>query len=290
MSEPSSPSVGAFRRFQVGAIEVFALSDGRLDLPTSLFGDADPAEIARLTPASSGPPGTVNVAINAFTIRTGERLCLVDTGSGASRGSNVGHTMRSLAAAGIDPGTIDTVLMTHMHGDHAGGLRDEAGVPAFPAADLLLSKEEAAFWLDESLPGKAPERMQPTIANAVAAVAAYRERTRIFADGEEVAPGVTAQLIPGHTPGQAAFLIESEGERLMIWADITHVTAFQFAHPEWPIGFDVDGPLAARTRATVLARAADESLTVAGMHLDFPGMGRVVRAGDAYAFHPVAAQ
>lgn len=292
MSASPSPHAAAqgFRRLQVGDIEVFALSDGRQDLPLSLFASADAVELARLAEAAGFAPGVAPVSINAFTIRTGNRLCLVDAGSGASRGTHVGHVPRSLAAAGLDPGAIDTVLMTHMHGDHAGGLLGPDGAPAFPHAELLLAKDEEAFWTDEGLPARSPERMQPTIANTVAALAAYRTRTRTFAADDEVAPGVTAIAIPGHTPGQTAFMVESRGERLLIWADIIHVEAFQFSHPDWPIGFDVDGRLAAETRAAIFARVADEDLLVAGMHLDFPGIGKVVREGGAYAFRPIATE
>lgn len=277
---------GAVSRHRVGAVEVVALGDGELDLAVTLFGDADPAERTRLARAAGLDGDTVPVAINTFAIRTGERTLLVDAGSGSLRGPREGFTGRALAAAGIAPEAVDAVLMTHGHGDHAGGLRLASGEAAFPRAELWLARAEAAFWSDPTLAGRMPARMTPTIANAQACLALYADRIRLFDPGEHVAPGVTAVALPGHTPGQTGFLVEDAGERLLIWADVVHVAAFQFARPDWTIGFDADGAAAAATRARLLAEAADSGLAVAGMHLAFPGIGTVRRDGGAYAFVP----
>ena len=275
---------GAVSRHKVGAIEIVSLGDGELDLAVTLFGDADPEERTRLARAAGLDGDTVPVAINTFAIRTAGRTLLVDAGSGTLRGPQEGFTGRALEAAGIAPDTVDAVLMTHMHGDHAGGLRLATGEAAFPRAELWLARAEAAYWSDPTLAGRMPDRAGPTIANAQGCMAAYADRIRLFDPGERVAPGVTAVALPGHTPGQSGFLVEDAGERLLIWADVVHVEAFQFARPEWTVGFDVDGAAAAATRARIFAEVAESGLPVAGMHLAFPGIGTVRREGGAYAF------
>ena len=274
--------VGAFKRLRVGEVEVIALTDGQLDLPLALFPGAE----APGTDTSFGP-GPFPTAINCFAIRTGGRLHLVDAGAGHWRGEGTGHLVGSLKQAGIAPDEIEVVLMTHLHGDHAGGLRDAAGA-AFPNAELMVAESEAAFWTDEGLPSRMPERMQAGIATAVASLAAYEGRTTLFQPGREVAPGVSAVPLPGHTPGQTGFQIESGGDSLFIWADVVHVAAIQFPHPDWPIGFDVDGAQAAATRLRVFEETASEGLRVAGMHLAFPALGHVVKRGGGFAWEPGA--
>lgn len=279
---------GAAARRRVGAIEVIALGDGELDVATSLFGDADPAERTRLAREAGFAGDAIPLSINAFAILTGGRTLLVDAGSGTMRGPTEGFAGRALDAAGIAPEAVDAVLMTHMHGDHAGGLRLASGEAAFPRAELWLAREEAAFWSDAAIAARMPDRMAPTFANAQACLALYGGRVRLFDPGERVAPGVTAIGLPGHTPGHSGFLVEDGGESLLIWADVVHVAAFQFAHPEWTIAFDVDGRAAAASRTRILEEVSGSGRAVAGMHLAFPGFGTVRREGGAYAFAPEA--
>ncbi|NNM71250.1 MBL fold metallo-hydrolase [Enterovirga aerilata] len=277
------PPGRAVRRL-VGDIEVIALSDGVQTISPALFPDADPQDLASLAAAAGHAADPMPVPVNTFLIRADGCSYLVDAGTGPSRGAHLGHVPAALAEAGVTPDEIDVVLMTHMHGDHAGGLLHPSGETAFPSAELWLAEEEAAFWLDPDLPGRVPERMKATLANAVKALDAYRERTTRFSAGREVAPGIRTVPLPGHTPGQTGYLVESRGERLLIWADIIHVAALQFARPHWTVGFDVDGRQAAETRRRIFERAAAENLPVAGMHLPFPGFGRVVGLGEGYAY------
>jgi len=272
---------GAFKALQVGEIEVFALLDGRVSAPLALFPDA-----ARPGADASFGPGPFSIDVNCFAIRSRGKLYLVDAGCGHWRGEESGKLTDGLRGAGLDPQALDAILMTHMHGDHAGGLTDASGA-AFPKAELLLSEAEAAFWSDPGLPSRAPERMQATIATATRALAAYEGRTTRFQPGREIVPGVTAIALPGHTPGMTGFRIESGGRHLFIWADIVHVQSIQFPHPDWMIAFDTDGAEAARTRQRVFAECAAEKTHIAGMHLAFPGVGQVVKHGVGFAWEAV---
>lgn len=273
-SRPGHPLASSRR---VGAIEVVALSDGRIDLPMGLFPDAD-------TAVTGDAP--IPTCVNAYLLKTPGRTYLVDAGMGGAHGDALGHVQDALASVGIEPASIDTILMTHLHGDHAGGLCDAAGGALYPNAELFVAEPEAAFWLDEGLPARAPDAMKPTVALATGAVGAYAGRTTRFAPGGEVAPGITAVALPGHTPGHTGFLVESEGERLFVWADVVHVASLQVGHPDWTVGFDVDGQAAVASRHRAFEMAASEHLPVAGMHLDFPGFGRLVRSGSGYAYEP----
>jgi glyoxylase-like metal-dependent hydrolase (beta-lactamase superfamily II) len=284
MAQADASGPGRAIRRQVGDIEVIALSDGEQTISPSLFTDADQEDLASLARAAGHAADPMPVPVNTFAIRADGCTYLVDAGTGPSRGSHLGHVPASLAEVGLGPDDIDIVLMTHMHGDHAGGLLHPSGEIAFPSAELWVSEEEAAFWLDPDLPSRAPERMKATLANAVRSLRAYEGRTTRFAPGREVAPGIRSVPLPGHTPGQTGYLVESGGDRLLIWADIIHVAALQFPRPDWTIAFDVDGAQAAQTRRAIFERAASENLPVAGMHLPFPGFGRVVREGEGYAY------
>ncbi len=284
MAQSDANGPGRAHRRQVGDIEVIALSDGAQTISPALFTDADQEDLASLALAAGHAADPMPVPVNTFAIRADGRTYLVDAGTGPSRGSHLGHVPASLAEVGISPHDIDVVLMTHMHGDHAGGLLHPSGEKAFPFAELWVAEEEAAYWLDPDLPGRAPDRMQATLASAVRSLRAYEDRTTRFAAGREIAPGITSVPLPGHTPGQTGFLVESRGERLLIWADIIHVAAIQFARPDWTIAFDVNGAEAAQTRRRIFERAVAETLPVAGMHLPFPGFGRVVRAGEGYVY------
>ena len=280
---PTSTGMTPSCRVMVGDYEVVAINDGHLDLAPSRFPETDVDAASRLTAAAGLPPGPIKTAVNAFVIRIGERVMLVDAGTGNVRGPRLGHVAGALTAVGITPREVSAVLMTHLHVDHAAGLRDADGRATFPNAELLIPEAEAAFWLDPGLPSRAPELMQPMITNAAASLAPYRGRTTLFSPGHQVAPGVTSVPLPGHTPGHTGYLIERGGERLLIWGDIIHVAALQLRHPEWSIIFDVDRPAAAAMRRRTLDWVASDELPVAGMHIDFPGVARIVHDRGAYA-------
>ena len=155
----------------------------------------------------------------------------------------------------------------------------------FPNAELIVHEVEAAFWLDRTLQDNDPERITRNSKAQRAVTAPYRDRIRRIKDGE-VLPGITAMLRPGHTPGHTNWLIQSGGERILIWGDIVHLAAVQLARPEARLIYDVDSDMAAATRQRVLDWVASERL-VAGAHLGFPGFGRVERTGDRFTIAAV---
>jgi glyoxylase-like metal-dependent hydrolase (beta-lactamase superfamily II) len=209
----------------------------------------------------------------------------VDAGCGNSMGPMLGDLARNLAALGVQPDAISTVLLTHLHPDHAQGLLDDRGTSAFPNAGIVLHEDELAFWTSDDELARAPAQWQGHFTQARAAIAAYRERMRTTRGGE-VLPGIIAIPEPGHTPGHTGWLVSSEGDALLIWGDIVHLHGVQFARPGAGLTVDVDGPQAIATRQRVMDMAAKDRLRIAGMHIDFPAFGHIVRAGKGYVFVP----
>ena len=212
---------------------------------------------------------------------------LIDTGSAKLLGPTMGDLPAGLKAAGVDPVSIDTVLLTHLHPDHVNGLLTADGRAAFPNAEVVVAEAEAKFWHDDGVAAKTPAEYRPFVKMARDALAAYPKRVRLFAGETEVLPGIAPVPEPGHTPGHTGYMLSSGGDSLWVWGDIVHVAAFQFPHPEWAVAFDTDPKQAVATRKAALDRAATDKLVVAGMHLPFPGRGHIFNDGGRYEFVPV---
>jgi glyoxylase-like metal-dependent hydrolase (beta-lactamase superfamily II) len=270
-------------KMTIGDIAVTALSDGLLAAPLDVVLGMDKAETERLT----GRNDTVPISVNAFLVRLGGGWALVDTGSGNTMGPTLGKLPDSLRAAGVAPAEIAFIFLTHLHPDHSNGLVDDAGNALYPNAEIILHEREAAFWLDrDPAPGES-ERISRNIAKAAVTTAPYRRRMRTVRDGE-VMPGVSAMLLPGHTPGHTGWLVQSGNDGLLIWGDVVHLASIQVARPDTGLIYDVDPQAACATRRRMFDRVAADRLRVGGAHLDFPGFGYVVRHGAGFGFEPDA--
>lgn len=282
--------VPGFYRLMVGSFEVTALYDGFIDLDSALLGNTTPQEVQGLLARKFLKGPKVQTAVNAYLINTGDRLVLVDAGAAKQFGPTLGHIADNLKAAGYDAAQVDTVLVTHLHGDHVNGLVAADGQPAFPNAEVWSAQADNDFWLNEETAARAPGDAQPFFAMARAAAAPYRQagKWKTFDADREILPGIAAVAAHGHTPGHSAYLLESAGQRLLIWGDLVHNHAVQFARPHVAIEFDVDKKQAVAARKKLFARAAKEKLLVGGMHLPFPGIGHVRAEGRRhYGWVPV---
>jgi glyoxylase-like metal-dependent hydrolase (beta-lactamase superfamily II) len=268
-------------RLTVGAIEVTALSDGPFPATLDSFIDFPRTEAERLV----GGTQPLFLPVNCYLLKLGAKWALVDTGCGQTMGPDLGQVPNNLRALGIAPETIDYVLLTHIHPDHALGLTDAPGRAVFPNAELIVHEQEAAFWLNRDAASGASERIRRNIGKGQAACAPYRDRLRVVRDGEAL-PGVLATSLAGHTPGHTGWLVQSGNDGLLIWGDIVHLAAVQVPHPEAALVFDVDPEAACTTRQRAFDRVAADRLRVAGAHLDFPGFGHIVRQGASYRFEP----
>lgn len=284
---PLAQIAPVYRR-RIGDVVVTALSDGTLERTHEMMREVPEPEAKRFLAAAFRR--SFVLSINAFLIQAGDRLALVETGSGNYLGPDAGHLLDNLKAAGIAPAEIDTILLTHMHPDHSAGLTDmTTGLPNYPKAELVVHENEPRHWLhDDAAMARGTEREKKLMfQQAREQCAPYLARMRTFSKGE-VFPGVTAIPAHGHTPGHSGYLVESAGERLLIWGDVVHMPEVQVPRPEVSMVVDTDPDAAAVTRRRIFDMVASERMLVTGMHLHFPGFGHIARESGSYRFVPEA--
>ncbi len=265
----------ALNRRCIGEFLVTAISDGYLEADFGLLSHID-ATTASAMMSEAGVTAQSVMNINAYVVQGRGHTILIDAGAGGFSGWG-GRLATSLVAAGVDPAEIDTILMTHAHPDHAGGLAGELGFSHFANAELVLNRSELAFWGDDANLNRAAAGTRPVFQLARNAFDAFKTRTRTFEKMGEVLSGIVAYPFPGHTIGHTGYMIESDGQRLLIWGDIVHYPDIQVARPDVTIAFDSDPAMAAQTRLKVLDMASAENLLIAGMHLNMPSFARVRR-------------
>lgn len=271
----------------VGDYQVTVLLDRTMAMPTDqLLAGATPEQIRAWLAARSRSVPTPT-SLNSFLINTGPELLLVDSGGGELMGAGGASLQPSLQTAGYQTAHIDKVLLTHLHVDHIGGISHD-GKALFENAELWVPQVELDYWLSDEQQAKVPEAQRDAFERARKAIAPYQQakRLRAFQWGDEVAPGVRAVDLSGHTPGHTGFDVQRNGERLLIWGDLVHVQDVQFDHPEITIAFDVDQAAAKARRLAAFKDAADGGYRVAGMHMAFPGLGHVRAKDQAYEWLP----
>ena len=281
-----TPAPGYYR-MMVGDIEVTPINDGTFDLPVDQVLHQKP-ELTRAALEKNYLKLPLETSDNAFLINTGSKLVLVDTGAGALFGPTVGKFLQNLKAAGYQPEQIDEIYITHMHGDHVGGLSHD-GQRNFPNAVVRAGKPDADFWLSQANMDKAPADKKGFFQGAMASLNPYVKAGKfkaIEADGELV-PGVSALAEHGHTPGHTAYVVESKGQKLVLIGDLIHVAAVQMDNPQVTVGFDSDEKTAYAARKKVFDDAAKNGHLIGGAHLQFPGLGHLQTQGKGYRWIPV---
>jgi glyoxylase-like metal-dependent hydrolase (beta-lactamase superfamily II) len=294
------PAAGAqapgFYRYKVGSYECTSINDGArsFPMPDKFVTNIPKEEALAAAEAAYMPKGMVTVPFNPQLINTGSKLVLIDCGNGVSaleptKGA-AGRTLQNLAAAGVDPKSIDIVLMSHLHPDHTNGIRALDGSMAFPNAEIMVPAVDWQFWTSEENAAKAQsgEMMKNYFANVKRIYAGIESKVTKYEWGKEVAPGITSIAVPGHTPGHTAFAVASGSSKILIQSDVTNIPELFLRNPDWHIAYDADPEAAQATRHKFYDMAAAEKATVVGFHFTFPSIGHVEKDGTKYRLIPSA--
>jgi len=250
-----------------GAWRVWSLSDGYIDMPADLLRDPHNNPV----PEAAQAGAALRLSVNCFALAgPGADGILIDSGGGGWA-PTVGHLERTMAEAGIDPASIAVLALTRTHQDHVHGLLTPDGRVLLPSLKAIVISEAAV----ESF------LAEPQLAQ-------FRPLLKPVRNGEQVAERLRAVALPGHAPGHTGYAFDTDEDRFLFFGDVVHVPSLQFGNPAFSWGYDDDQPTARATRLKVLHEAAEAGMWIAGAHLGRPGIGRVARKHEAYAYEPAA--
>jgi glyoxylase-like metal-dependent hydrolase (beta-lactamase superfamily II) len=284
-AEAQTAPTQSFRKYKVGDIEVISLYDGVWEKPhdENFIKGVSIDDTKAALRAGGLPDAHVPIPFTILAVRTGGRLVLIDSGTGGGQagGPKAGLLNQSMAAAGLDPKDVKTIVVSHFHPDHISGLMTKENAQTFPDAEIIISGTELKFWTQpvDSIP-----KPRQGLAQRVQATLATWKNVRQV-DGEaELAPGIRAIPAFGHTQGHTVHLISSGGQQLLATADATNIQALFVKNPNWQAGFDHVPDQAVETRRKLFDRAIADKALVAGYHWGLPNVGTISRDGNGYAF------
>jgi glyoxylase-like metal-dependent hydrolase (beta-lactamase superfamily II) len=285
---PGSQQAPGFYRYKVGEIEVTAINDGFWNRPldANFVKNAPLEEVQKAQERYFLPTNVTPIPFTTSVLRTGGRLVLIDTGNGNSGAPTSGTWMTNFKAAGFDPAQVNTIIISHFHGDHINGIRLKDGNAVFPNAEIMVSAPEWGFWMDDAKMASAPEGLKGNFNDVRRVFGPIAKDVKQYEGGKEIAPGVTAVAAPGHTPGHSVFVVASGNAKLMLLSDTSNHPALFVRNPDWQAVFDMDGNQAAETRKKLLDMAASEKARVAFYHAPFPANGHILKSGSGYEYVP----
>lgn len=276
-------------RYKVGDAEVTVVSDGVRTIPLSdTFVRNQPKEAVNAAlKAAYLPENQVTINFNVLLVNTGGKLIVIDTGNGPAQGT-VGLTQGTLKAIGIDPKSVDAVVISHFHGDHINGLVTAEGTPAYPNAQVMVPEAEWAFWMDDGAMSRAPDAMKGAFQNVRRVFKPFEGKVDKFGWDKEIITGLTPVATNGHTPGHTSFRLASGDKSLFVQADVTNLPQLFMRNPGWHVMFDMDPAKAEETRRRVYDMVSADRTLVAGFHFPFPAAAYVEKAGANYSYVPIS--
>ncbi|OUY05956.1 MBL fold metallo-hydrolase [Acinetobacter populi] len=269
----------AFSALQIGHFLVNVLNDGDMTVSLDLLSGINAIEAKKIQ-YKAGMVKTVIINVNAYLIRGAGRIILVDSGTGGLNGAG-GLLLENLMTLGVNPNDIDTILITHAHPDHIGGLLDHEGQVRYKNANLYLHPLEMDYWLDDEKLKHQNERGQRNFSLVRRTLHAYAKSIKFF-DHRPIIEGIRPRLLAGHTPGHTGFYVESDDKSLLIWGDIIHFPNIQLADPSITISFDCDPEQAASTRKKILQEVVQNKQLIAGMHIEKQGFAQISLSEHKY--------
>jgi glyoxylase-like metal-dependent hydrolase (beta-lactamase superfamily II) len=287
---PAGTQAPGWYRYKVGSFEITVVTDGmgRFKVPDTFVGNASKEEVGKALEAAHLDKDMMATPYNPIVVNTGAKLVLIDTGNGeaaftSSKGAT-GQLLTNLAAAGIDPKAIDTVIISHYHGDHVNGLLRADNSLSFPNAEILVPAAEHAFWMDDGQMSRAPKgRMEGLFTNNRRVFAGeVMKHLRTYEEGKEVVPGITAVGTHGHSWGHNSHVVASGASKVYVQADVTHVPFLFARNPGWHAMYDQDPAMAEATRRKVYDMLVAENMLVQGFHYPFPSVAYVEKNGTGY--------
>ncbi len=271
----AAPPNSAKHSIAIGDFQVSTLLAGTRtvdDDPQGTFGmNVSKEEFSAVSAENFIPNDKAQFFFTPTVVNTGSEVVLFDTGLSAD------GLVPALESAGITADQVDIVVLTHMHGDHIGGLMKD-GAPTYPNARYVTGQVEFDSWA-----AAGNERFDQN-------VKPLAEKMTFIGDGGSVTSGITGMAAFGHTPGHMVYMLESGGQQLMLLADLANHYVWSLAYPDWEVRFDRDKAAAAASRRKVLGMAAADRVPVVGYHLPFPAIGFVDTRGDGFQYVPASYQ
>jgi glyoxylase-like metal-dependent hydrolase (beta-lactamase superfamily II) len=293
-AQAAAPAAGkqapGFYRYKVGDIEMTVVTDGlnRFKFADDHVANANRETLNKALEANFMEKDMILNPYNPVVINTGGKLAIVDTGTGeatftSSKGA-IGQLLTNLAAAGIDPAAIDTVVISHYHGDHINGLLKADNSLAFPNAEIVVPAVEHKYWMDDGEMSRAPKgRMEGNFKNVRRVFSAdLLKRVKTYEWDKDVLPGVKAIGTPGHSMGHTSYLVSSGAQKVFVQSDVTHVPFLFVRNPQWHAFYDQDAAMAETTRRKVYDMLVAEKMMVQGFHFPFPSQAYVEKSGNGY--------
>jgi glyoxylase-like metal-dependent hydrolase (beta-lactamase superfamily II) len=289
VAPPAGKEAPGVYRYRIGTFEITALYDGIWYRPITdkFIRNAPFAEVEHALVDAFMPADKLATPFTTLIVNTGQKLVLIDTGTGGQIAASAGMLGANLLAAGIDPKAIDLVAISHFHPDHINGLKDKDNDIVFPNAEIMVSAAEWNFWMDDANLNAAPNDLKLTFRNQRRIFSDIAKAVTRFEPDQEIALGITVLAAPGHTPGHTVFAIHSGDKSLLVLGDTAQHPAVFARHPDWQAAFDLDGATAVATRKNLFDRVAADRMLVTGYHFPFPACGHLIKTATGYEHVPI---